>query len=60
MGEHLDRLANVMRVFDVEKLPNGKFRIWEECDHYFYDDFTAEELRELAAELVALTNGERR
>jgi hypothetical protein len=59
MGKHLDRLGDGnSRVLDIEKLPDGNFRLWEECDHYFYVDFTAEELRELAAELVALSNGE--
>lgn len=60
MGKHLDRLADGLdgRVLSVEKLPDGNFRIWEECDHYFCLDFTPEELRELAAELVAVTNGD--
>lgn len=59
MGKQLDRLGENGRVFSVERLPDGRFRIGE-CDGYFYEDFTADELRELAAELVALSNGESR
>lgn len=57
MGKHLKRLSSgddlsSGRVFDIEKLPDGKFRIYEGCDGYFYEEFTADELRELAQEII--------
>lgn len=60
MGKHLDRLGgdadgHPCRVFSIEKHPDGTFEIWEECDRYFSEKFTAEELRELAAEIVAVS-----
>lgn len=60
MGRHLDRLGEFKdghdgRVFSIEKNEDGTFEIWEGCDHYFSEKFTPEELRELAAEIVELS-----
>lgn len=56
MGKQLDRLGGESgRIFSIEKLPDGTFDIREECDGYFSLRFTAEEVRELAAELVAVS-----
>ena len=59
MGKHLDRLSEYIgggRVFSIEKNEDSTFTIWENCDHYFSEDFTAEQLRELAQEIVDLSN----
>lgn len=57
VSNHLKRLADQStgRVFEITKNDNGTFRIEECCDNYFSLDLTAEELRELAAEIVALS-----
>lgn len=57
VGEHLERLAKDHgggRVFSIEKNENGTFTIWENCDNYFSEDFTADELRELAQEIIEI------
>lgn len=58
MGKHLDRLGGngTGRIFVIEPQPDGTFQIWEECDHYFAEEFTAEELRELANEIIELSH----
>jgi len=59
MGKHLDRLASWAsddgRVFEIEKLEDGTFRIEECCENYFSAKFTAEELRELAEEIIEVS-----
>lgn len=57
MGKHLDRLGdgNEGRVFSIVKNEDGTFEIWEGCDNYFHEKFTAEELRELGDEIIALS-----
>ncbi|MFA6984587.1 MAG: hypothetical protein WC213_00075 [Arenimonas sp.] len=55
MSEHLERLSRYTgggRVFSIELNDDGTFSIWENCDNYFSEDFTAEELRELAQEII--------
>lgn len=56
MGKHLDRLSNYHsgRVFEIVKNDDGTFSIWEQCDNYFSLDFTADELIELAEEIIEL------
>lgn len=57
MGKHLDRLSRYSgggRVFEIIKNDDGTFSIWECCDNYFSEDFTADELRELAQEIIEL------
>ena len=48
----LKRLSE-RRVFNVYRLDSGAFRIIEACDQYFWLDLSAEEMRALAAELLA-------
>jgi hypothetical protein len=56
---HLFRLGSGSnspgRVFSIFRDASGNFVIEEACDNYFCQVFTAEQLRELAAELVALS-----
>jgi len=54
VNKHLDRLSKY-RVFDIDKKQDGTFEIVEGCDQNFSAYFTAEELRELAAEIIALS-----
>lgn len=48
----LDRL-NDGRVFSVERTEDGTFMVGEECDRYFGEKLTAEELSALGREIVA-------
>ena len=52
LGDYLDGSEN-QRIFDVEKRPDGTFRLTEACDGYFYVDLTAAELKGLGDELIA-------
>jgi len=72
MGRHLDRLSGADgaldsgRIFEITKNDDGTFAIYECCDHYFSEKFTADELRELGQEIIdiansaAVTNGDRK
>lgn len=52
----LDRLSfKHRRVFDIEKNQDGTFDIREMCDQYFYETFTADELRTLGEEIIELS-----
>lgn len=61
-GELLDTLGHgyfkdrpcmdTHRVFQVERLHNGDFRLGECCDDYFYVDLTPQELEQLGKELI--------
>lgn len=53
MPKHLNRLDD--RVFSIEKLHDGTFKVREECDGYYSQTFTADELRELAKEIIELS-----
>ena len=53
MGKHLKRL-DVNRVFNIEKDDDGIFTIWENCYNYFSEEFSGEQLRELAQEIIDL------
>ncbi len=59
MGKHLDALKDGIdgRVFSIKAMPDGTFRIREECDGYFAMYFTADELRELAQEIIEVAGG---
>lgn len=43
------------RVFDIQKLADGRFELVEGCDSYFNCKLTAQELYELGAELQELS-----
>lgn len=45
------------QVFSIVK-DGDKFRIWEECDHYFDFPCTKEDLLQLAQEIIDLANEE--
>lgn len=40
----------------IEPLGNGLWQLWEECDSYFSEVFTSQELAALGNELIALAN----
>lgn len=44
------------RIFFVERTDDG-FRVVEGCDGHFKQDLTADELRELGHELIAVSYG---
>lgn len=44
------------RIFAVECIPGGLFRVTESCDSIFHVELTGDELRLLAGELVALAD----
>lgn len=44
-------------VFSIVK-DGDKFRVWEECDHYYDFPCTKEDLMQLAKEIIDLANGE--
>lgn len=50
----LDRMED-KRVFSIGRR-EGKALIWELCDEYFVDTMTTAELRQLAAELIAVAD----
>jgi hypothetical protein len=49
----LDALHNA-RVFTLSSEPDGRVRITEACDDYFFALLTSEQVRALARELLAL------
>lgn len=51
----LRRMAE-KRIFFVERTDDG-FRVVEGCDGHFKQDLTADELRELGHELIAVSYG---
>ena len=61
MGKLLDELSEYEgergRIFSVEKMVDGKFRLREECDSYFVAILSADELRDLGNELIEIANG---
>lgn len=46
------------RVLTITRNDDGTFNVTEHCDDFFGVDLTADELRELAAELIALADKE--
>lgn len=56
----LERLdENHGRVFSVSKLADNTFAVREECDAYYSEVLSADELRQLGRELIALADGEK-
>lgn len=52
----LDRLGERdARVVSVTKTPEGRFEVREECDGYFSETLTADELAALGRELIELS-----
>jgi hypothetical protein len=51
----IEKLASG-RVMTIEPLGNGLWQLWEECDSYFSEVFTSQELAALGNELIALAN----
>lgn len=50
------------KVFDTNVVAfvpqeDGRCRVWECCDGFYYHDLTADELRTLAKELEAIADG---
>lgn len=59
MGKLLEELAGEGergRIFRLEAMPDGRFRIEERCDGYYYAYLTADELRALGQELFDFAN----
>lgn len=56
-GKMLD-IVSELRIFDVEKQPDGRFEIYECCDLYFSVTVTKEQLIALGQELINLANEE--
>lgn len=53
----LERLdENHGRVFSVSKREDGTFEVREECDGYYIEVLTADELRQLGREIIALAD----
>lgn len=51
----LERISHAgARIFEVEKLPSGNFRLDECCDYYYHIELTPHELIALGEELIAL------
>lgn len=51
----LERMSgNDKRIFEIKKIGDGEFRIREECDNYFADFLTADELEQLGQEIIDL------
>ena len=53
----LARLENE-HILSIERVPGERFRFREECDGYFFEDLTRDELLVLAQELTALADGQ--
>lgn len=51
-------IVSELRIFDVEKQPDGRFEIYECCDLYFSATVTKEQLIALGQELIDLANEE--
>ena len=49
----LDALSSC-NVLDIEKLEDGKYRLWEGCDSYYFIDLTKEEIKDLGQELIKM------
>ena len=50
----LEALKNAA-IVSFSKLENGKYRIFEECDRNYYSDVTKSQLKDLANELLELS-----
>lgn len=49
-------ILNDRSVLHVTYNSNGGFTLWEACDKYYHADLTAEQLRELGEQLIAIAN----
>ncbi len=61
-GPMLDRLGSMIggdRVFELQRMEEGYFRLEESCDCYYYAELTADELIALANELIEAALGQR-
>ena len=45
------------RIVLVTKLPDGRFRVEECCDRWYYADLTQDQLRAFGQELIDMANG---
>jgi hypothetical protein len=56
MGRLLDRLEEA-HVFSVDKTRDGRFNVAENCDYYYDETLTKDELLQLAEELKEMADG---
>jgi len=56
-GKNMLDALDGARVFNVEKLDDGRFCFQESCDRYFSANLTKDQVLELAEELRALACG---
>lgn len=54
-GDTMIEALKYARIFSIKKQDNGKFKIKEKCDDYFYAYLTKEQLKDLAKELLELS-----
>jgi len=58
----MDSILNKMdieQIFKLKRMEDGKIRVREECDRYYFVMLSAEELEALGRELVEYAKGER-
>jgi len=54
-GESMIEALENAAIVSFVKLENGKYRISEECDNNYYSDITKSQLKDLANELLKLS-----